>query len=321
MKRYESSVTVTTQVDLLGRPAPDARCRFGFEECDRCGKKLEEGCRGHQEPHDCWMADTIVLNKEYGAFQGKCGSHTCNVDGQLVRNKLSWAVADNAVQLKLCYFWTLTLADSGWIACPNCESHAVSQVAWNRFATAVRKKFPWFKFIVFREFTEAGVEHQHFLTNVYLDEAWVKDEWARASGGSYVAWVEWITDKKAAADYVASYLTLISKITGRKGLYPKRARRYSTSRTIHLLHHDDRTWELYSKTIVRKKLQERGVYNLEGWFLDLIDRGAINMFDVKGDVPHLVGELVDQDQEIDNGHNHFSATEWLNSARQRFVIA
>jgi hypothetical protein len=263
-----------------------------------------------------------VHNPDAGTFQGRCRSWTCRPDdGQRIRDRVSWAVAKNVVNLKMYYFWTLTLADSGWIDCSNCESAKVASEAWNRFATAVRKKYPWFKFIDVREYTEKGVQHRHFLTNVYLDEAWVKDEWARASGGSYVAWVEWIATREGAARYVAKYLTLTSKVAGRKGLYPKKMRRYSTSRSIHLLPRDERQWTLHCKALLRRKLSGRGIDNMQEWFLKKIRDGSANMFDHRESAPLLVADAIDQDSEIENGENEFTFRAWIDVANRRSVLA
>lgn len=237
MKDVQSSETdAAGQVDLLGRPAPGARCI------------------GHQEEHGCWMADQVVHRQDSGTFQGRCRSMTCTSDAKRVRDRLSWSVADHVDQSKLCYFWTLTLADSGWIQCSNCESHKLGSESFNRFLTAVRKKLPWFKFIRFVEFTERGVFHIHLLTNAYLPISWVEEEWSRSTGGSYVTWVEWIAERERAARYVSKYLTLTSKTAGKKGLYPKRARRYCSSRGIRLLPRDGRVWEVWSKTYLRRKM-------------------------------------------------------------------
>lgn len=248
LKYVESSETTTVarpaQVNLFGKLAPQARCR------------------GHQEEHLCWMASKIVNNPERGTFQGKCSSLTCTTDAEPRRERLADSVGSWTVKLSLCYFWTLTLADSGWVGCSTCESRDVASIAWNRFLAAVKKHRPDVDFIRFVEFTQAGVAHVHFVTNAWLPHEWVSAEWKRASGGSYIAWVDRIYSEKEAANYVSKYLTLTSKTQGKKGLYPKGCRRYNTSRSIRLLPKSDDLWGIWQKWHVRKILSTHHLANL-----------------------------------------------------------
>jgi hypothetical protein len=145
--------------------------------------------------------------------------------------------------------------------CVICErvrglSVAYIRECWGKFRTYLRRAFrdPDSKkparvtFIAVLEFQlkKTGFAHLHVLIDRYISQQWVTEVWAAIGGGSHVDIR--LVDLHRVSHYLAKYLTKELLMSA-----PKRSRRITTSRDIHLTEKPEpkHVWEILKTTIQR----------------------------------------------------------------------
>src|SRR5262249_38506980 len=105
-------------------------------------------------------------------------------------------------------------------------------------------------FVGVLEFQQNGMAHLHILLAEYIPQKWLSIAWQKVGGGRYVD-IRYVDVHRVSA-YLSSYLTG-DKVTHTLELLPKRARIFTTSRSIVL-------WDKKEKL---------------GWYLRRVDIGEL----------------------------------------------
>ena len=115
---------------------------------------------------------------------------------------------------------------------------------WRLMRVYLKRKFKvTIDYISVLEFHQSGIAHLHILLNTYIPQAWLSEAWM-GSGGGRVVDIRRVTEVQFVAAYVAGYLAG-PKITHTLSLLTKRARIFTTSRSISLWGKKEKTaWKL-----------------------------------------------------------------------------
>jgi hypothetical protein len=146
-----------------------------------------------------------------------------------------------AEQEHLTRFLTLTLDPK------KIQGNSVSYLrgVFNKFRLYLRRKFGSpVKYIAVLEFQQSGIAHLHVLVDRFIPQSWISESWSALGGGNIVD-IRYV-DVHRIARYVSKYLTKELLLSA-----PKRSRRVTTSRSLHLLPKKDSngSWELFKVSI------------------------------------------------------------------------
>jgi len=146
-----------------------------------------------------------------------------------------------AEQEHLTRFLTLTLDPK------KIQGNSVSYLrgVFNKFRLYLRRKFGSpIKYIAVLEFQQSGIAHLHVLVDRFIPQNWISESWSALGGGNIVD-IRYV-DVHRIARYVSKYLTKELLLSA-----PKRSRRVTTSRSLHLLPKKDSngSWELFKVSI------------------------------------------------------------------------
>ncbi len=155
-----------------------------------------------------------------------CGSWSCSYCGPRKAKLAKRAIRQQAEELGLRYFLTLTLDTSKLAEGEDASRHL--QRAFDKFRTYLRRRFkkpPVFIKVV--EFTKKGFPHYHILIDRYIEQQWISHTWDQLGGGRVV----WIRRAKIrhVSRYLGKYLTKDLLLSA-----PKGTRRITTARAIRL---------------------------------------------------------------------------------------
>ena len=165
------------------------------------------------------------------AFQAfarlRCKSWSCARCGPAKAFKLQKAVAEKARDNDLTRLLTLTLD-------PKTVPDGVDQIryirnVWRKFRVYLTRRFGRsVSYIAILELHQSGRPHLHILVNRYIPQSWISETWENLGGGR-ICHIERVTDIHRIGNYLAKYLTKTAILS-----VPPGARRYTTSRDIHL---------------------------------------------------------------------------------------
>jgi hypothetical protein len=155
-----------------------------------------------------------------------CGSWTCSYCGPRKAKLAKFRIRQQAENLDLRYFLTLTLDQSKVKNKRDQVKHV--RLVFNRFREYLRRKYgqpP--KFICILEFTQRGTPHLHILLDRYIPHQWISKTWDKLGGGKIV-FIKRVTARNVSR-YLSKYLAKDLLLSA-----PKGTRRITTSRSIKL---------------------------------------------------------------------------------------
>lgn len=160
-----------------------------------------------------------------------CGSYRCPGCRPGKLRKLRAQIAQIARDYRLGIMATLTLDPK---LVPEGErSDRYIRECWRLMRVYLKREFgASIDFISVLEFQQSGVAHLHILLGTYIPQMWLSEAWS-ASGGGRIVDIRRVTKVNSVAAYLAGYLAG-PKITHTLSLLPKRARIFTTSRSISL---------------------------------------------------------------------------------------
>ena len=187
---------------------------------------------------------TVVGRSEDGTFifrRVNCKTWGCALCGPRKAKLYKWAIRHLAEQEGLSRFLTLTLDPAKIAGQP---VRYLRQV-FNKFRTYLRRKYEVLvKYIAVLEFQKSGIPHLHLLVDRYIPWSWITGSWSALGGGKIVD-IKYV-DVHRVARYLSKYLTKELLLSA-----PKRSRRVTTSRSLHLLEKKvrDSKWVLLKSSI------------------------------------------------------------------------
>jgi hypothetical protein len=170
-----------------------------------------------------------------------CKCWGCKHCGPKKAKRYRYLIAQLAEQEHLTRFLTLTLDPK------KIQGNSVSYLrgVFNKFRLYLRRKFGSpIKYIAVLEFQKSGIAHLHVLVDRFIPQNWISDSWSALGGGNIVD-IRYV-DVHRISRYVSKYLTKELLLSA-----PKRSRRVTTSRSLHLLPKKDSngSWELFKVSI------------------------------------------------------------------------
>jgi hypothetical protein len=114
-----------------------------------------------------------------------------------------------------------------------------------KWRTYLKRKFSVsVTYIRILEFQRNGNPHFHILVDRFIPQAWIKSTWQAVGGGRFVD-IRYV-DVHRIARYLSKYLTKELLLSA-----PKRSRRISVSRGIHLIEKkkSEEIWQLFRRSI------------------------------------------------------------------------
>ena len=170
-----------------------------------------------------------------------CKCWNCKHCGPKKAKRYRYLIAQLAEQEHLTRFLTLTLDPK------KIKGNSVSHLrrVFNKFRLYLRRRFgSSIKYIAVLEFQQSGIAHLHVLVDRFIPQSWISDSWSALGGGNIVDIRA--VDVHRIARYVSKYLTKELLLSA-----PKRSRRVTTSRSLHLLPKKDSngSWELFKVSI------------------------------------------------------------------------
>jgi hypothetical protein len=188
---------------------------------------------------------TIVGNdgRQQRFHRLNCKTWGCPYCGPRKAKRYKYLIAQLAEREQLTRFLTLTL-DPSKIAG---NSVPYLRGVFNKFRLYLRRKYGApVKYIAVLEFHQSGIAHLHLLVDRFIPWDWIKQSWS-ALGGGDVVFIKYV-DVHRIARYLSKYLTKELLLSA-----PKRSRRVTTSRSLHLTEKRDAEsgWELFKVSIFR----------------------------------------------------------------------
>jgi len=125
------------------------------------------------------------------------------------------------------------------------ESVAYLRGVFNKFRLYLRRKYGTpVKYIAVLEFHKSGIAHLHLLVDRFIPWDWIRQSWS-ALGGGQVVFIKYV-DVHRISRYLSKYLTKELLLSA-----PKRSRRVTTSRSLHLIEKKDSEteWSLVKLSI------------------------------------------------------------------------
>lgn len=170
-----------------------------------------------------------------------CKCWTCKHCGPKKAKRYRYLIAQLAEQEHLTRFLTLTLDPK------KIEGNSVSYLrrVFNKFRLYLGRRYGGpIKYIAVLEFQQSGIAHLHVLVDRFIPQNWISESWSALGGGNIVD-IRYV-DVHRIARYVSKYLTKELLLSA-----PKRSRRVTTSRSLHLLPKKDSngSWELFKVSI------------------------------------------------------------------------
>jgi hypothetical protein len=170
-----------------------------------------------------------------------CKTWACCYCGPKKAKRYRFLIGQLAEREQLTRFLTLTL-DPSLI-----EGDSVKYLrsVFNKFRLYLRRKYGVpVKYIAILEFHKSGVAHLHLLVDRFIPWEWIKNSWS-ALGGGQVVFITYV-DVHRISRYLSKYLTKDLLLSA-----PKRSRRVTTSRSLHLIEKkaSNTSWTLLRATI------------------------------------------------------------------------
>ena len=187
-----------------------------------------------------------------------CKTWGCSYCGPRKAKRYRYLIGQLAEREKLTRFLTLTLDPS------RVEGDSVRYLrgVFNKFRLYLRRKYGApVKYIAVLEFHKSGVAHLHLLVDRFIPWDWIRQSWS-AIGGGQVVFIKYV-DVHRISRYLSKYLTKELLLSA-----PKRSRRITTSRSLHLIEKKDAEtgWELFKVSIFH--LYSRLLAGVESFLID-----------------------------------------------------
>ena len=187
-----------------------------------------------------------------------CKTWSCCYCGPRKAKRYRHLIGQLAEREKLTRFLTLTLDPS------KVEGDSVRYLrgVFNKFRLYLRRKYGApVKYIAVLEFHKSGVAHLHLLVDRFIPWDWIRQSWS-AIGGGRVVFIKYV-DVHRISRYLSKYLTKELLLSA-----PKRSRRITTSRSLHLIDKKDAEtgWELFKVSIFH--LYSRLLAGVESLLID-----------------------------------------------------
>jgi hypothetical protein len=158
-----------------------------------------------------------------------CKTWDCSYCGPRKAKRYRFLIGQLAEREQLTRFLTLTL-DPSLI---EGESVPYLRGVFNKFRLYLRRKYGApVKYIAVLEFHKSGIAHLHLLVDRFIPWDWIRQSWS-ALGGGQVVFIKYV-DVHRIARYLSKYLTKELLLSA-----PKRTRRVTTSRSLHLIEKKD----------------------------------------------------------------------------------
>jgi hypothetical protein len=139
-------------------------------------------------------------------------------------------LAEIATEKKLQRMATLTLDPKRLSKSERARTDRHIRECWRKMRVLLSRKFgESLPFVAVLEFQKNGLAHLHVLLGVYVPQAWLSQAW-RSLGGGKIVDIRFVDVQRVSA-YLAVYLAG-EKVLHTLELLPKRARIFTTSRTI-----------------------------------------------------------------------------------------
>jgi hypothetical protein len=170
-----------------------------------------------------------------------CKCWSCKHCGPKKAKRYRYLIAELAEKEQLTRFVTLTLDPKKITG--NSVRHL--RCVFNKFRLYLGRRYGGpIKYIAVLEFQQNGIAHLHVLVDRFIPQAWIAETWSALGGGNIVD-IRYV-DVHRVARYVSKYLTKELLLSA-----PKRSRRVTTSRSLHLLpkKDSDGSWELFKVSI------------------------------------------------------------------------
>ena len=132
-----------------------------------------------------------------------CKSWNCEICGPRKASKYRYSINENAQNMKLDRFLTLTL-DPRKSTPENSLPHI--KQCWAKLRTYIKRKFRYtLSFICIVEFQKNEYAHLHVLLDRFLPQKWISNTWDKLGGGKIV-FIEKVEFRKISY-YITKYLT------------------------------------------------------------------------------------------------------------------
>lgn len=155
----------------------------------QCGKRYMGLFRGTAE------------GSEVKVVQTHCKSWDCPKCARTKSRRVARAITE-LFSRQQCYMYTFTFFHSR----PASEAWSDYNASWNRFATAVRKRFGEFSYVrILESQPKSHYPHLHVLSTLYIPEKWFGEESIRAGFGFQLKHQR--IDSTGASNYVRKYLS------------------------------------------------------------------------------------------------------------------
>jgi hypothetical protein len=171
-----------------------------------------------------------------------CKCWDCRYCGPRKAKRYKRAIRIAAERLQLNKFLTLTLDRS---KLQGRDSVRYLNQTWAEFRVSLKRRFGTApQYIRVLEFQKNGNPHFHILIDRYIPQRWVSQAWSAVGGGKMVDIRQ--VDLHRVSRYLSKYLTKELLMSA-----PKRSRRITTSRGIHLFEKTPREtrWEFLKESI------------------------------------------------------------------------
>jgi hypothetical protein len=170
-----------------------------------------------------------------------CKTWGCPYCGPRKAKRYKYLIGQLAEREQLTRFLTLTL-DPAQI---QGDSVRYLRGVFNKFRLYLRRQYGKpVKYIAVLEFHKSGIAHLHLVVDRYIPWEWIKQSWS-ALGGGNVVFIKYV-DAHRISRYLSKYLTKDLLLSA-----PKRSRRVTTSRSLHLIEKKDAdgSWTLFKQSI------------------------------------------------------------------------
>jgi len=161
-----------------------------------------------------------------------CQSYRCDRCRKPKLRKVRARIAEIAQEHKLTRMATLTLDPKKLTAKEQKHTDRYIRECWRKMRVSLARQFDGsLAFVGVLEFQKNGNAHLHILLGRYIPKAWLRAAWQAIGGGKQVD-IQFVDVHRVSA-YLCVYL-VGDKVAHTLELLPKRARIFTTSRSIRL---------------------------------------------------------------------------------------
>jgi hypothetical protein len=209
-----------------------ARTRERFSQSNVLGRRKFCGL---------WVVKSDTPDGRVRIIRVNCKCWDCSYCGPRKAKRYKRAIRRTAEEHRLARFLTLTV-DPAKIGNDNVVRFINKTFA--KWRVSLKRNFgvsP--KYIRILEFQQNGNPHFHILIDRYVPHAWIMQSWSAVGGGRIVN-IKYV-DLHRVSRYLSKYLTKELLLSA-----PKRSRRVTTSRSLHLFEKsNDTRWVLLKVSI------------------------------------------------------------------------